>query len=107
MSPSGQTPGTNLGYKNFNGENELMKMTNNLTEAEMEELLKNGLEKPISIKATDLKGGDHWQVDLVAEDFNGLNTMKKHKIVYKILAEQLANETIHALVINANGSKTD
>ncbi len=82
-------------------------MTNNLTVEDIEQMLNEGLEKPVSVSATDLKGGDHWQVDLVAEDFNGLNTMKKHKIVYKILAEPLANNTIHAIVINAKGTEED
>lgn len=82
-----------------------MNMTNNLSSDELEEMLKTGISGVQQVVATDLKGGDHWQVDIVADEFNGLNTMKKHRIVYKVLAEPLANETIHALIINAKGTQ--
>lgn len=71
---------------------------------ELEQLLKNNLEVK-ELAVIDLKGGDHWQVDIVASDFNGLSKIKQHKLVYQVLAEPLANESIHALVINSQGTE--
>lgn len=81
-----------------------MNMTNNLSSEELEAMLTEGIEGVKEVRATDLKGGDHWQVDIIADAFDGLITLKKHKLVYKVLAEPLANNSIHALVINARGS---
>lgn len=52
------------------------------------------------VKAKDLTGtGDHWQVDIVAEEFRGLSLVKQHQLVYKALGEWMKRE-IHALALN-------
>ena len=79
-----------------------MNMLNKISASEIEDLLRSNLTVK-NLAVTDLKGGDHWQVDIVASNFNGLNTMKKHRLVYKILAEALESGAIHALIINSKG----
>lgn len=79
-----------------------MDMVSRISEKEIEDLLRSDLDVK-SLVVTDLKGGDHWQVDIVASDFDGLNTMKRHRLVYKILGEALDNGAIHALIINSKG----
>ena len=78
-------------------------MISKITEEEIKELLSRNLDIQ-ELVVSDLKGGDHWQIDISARDFNGLNTMKKHRVIYKILAEPLASGAIHALVINVQES---
>ncbi|MDI9336155.1 MAG: BolA/IbaG family iron-sulfur metabolism protein [Gammaproteobacteria bacterium] len=41
--------------------------------------------------------GRHWFVTLISNDFRLLNRLQRHRKVYAILAQQLANEEIHAL----------
>ncbi len=71
---------------------------------DIEAALRSHLTGVVSVTATDLKGGNHWQVDIVASDFNGLSRIKQQQLVYAALAEYLADETIHALVIKAKGT---
>jgi BolA protein len=41
----------------------------------------------------------HFKVVLVSPDFKGLNKVKQHQQVYKVLAEELAGE-VHALALH-------
>lgn len=41
----------------------------------------------------------HFKVVLVTEDFNGLNKVKQHQAVYKVLADELAG-SVHALALH-------
>lgn len=77
-----------------------MSMVSIITGDEIEAMLREKLDIT-DVQAIDLKGGNHWQVDIVASDFEGLITLKRHRLVNSILAEPLATEAIHALVINA------
>lgn len=77
-----------------------------LSAEDIENAIKEKLNNVKSVIATDLKGGNHWQVDIEAGDFNGLSRIKQHQLVHKALAEQLADETIHALVINAKSTNS-
>lgn len=76
-----------------------------LTGEDIENQLRERIAEVDSVQAIDLKGGNHWQVDIISASFNGLSRIKKQQLVYKALAEQLADETIHALVINAKGTE--
>jgi len=76
-----------------------------LTAQDIEDKLKEQLEGVVSVTATDLKGGNHWGVAIQASDFNGLNRVKQQQLVYKVLADELADETIHALTIQAKGTE--
>jgi BolA protein len=41
----------------------------------------------------------HFKVVLVSDDFQGLNKVKQHQLMYKILAEELAG-SVHALALH-------
>lgn len=81
-----------------------MKMVDRIDAEGIETLLREGIDDIKELAVIDLKGGDHWQVDIAAPIFNGLSMIKQHKVIYKILAQPLASEAIHALVINAKGT---
>jgi stress-induced morphogen len=50
-------------------------------------------------------GGDHFQVDVTSERFQGLPLVAQHRLVYDALAEPLADGTIHELRIKTRGSQ--
>ncbi len=71
---------------------------------DIEQLLEDNLDIK-SVEAIDLKGGNHWQVNVVATDFNGLSRVKREQLVQRILKDLLTDETIHALVVKASGTE--
>ena len=48
-------------------------------------------------------GGGHFQVIITAEDFEDLNTLARHRLIYEVLGEAMETE-IHALSIKAYAS---
>lgn len=52
------------------------------------------------IKATDLTGGgDHWSVEISANEFAGKTLVEQHQLVYAALGDWMKKE-IHALALN-------
>ena len=49
-------------------------------------------------------GGDHFQVTIVSERFNGLSLLQQHRLVNAALAEQFADGTIHELRLSTKGT---
>lgn len=49
-------------------------------------------------------GGDHFQVTVVSEAFDGLALIDQHKLVNAALAVPLADGTIHELRIRTKGT---
>lgn len=49
-------------------------------------------------------GGDHFQVTVTSERFNGLSLIEQHKLVNAALAARLADGTIHELRIRTKGT---
>lgn len=49
-------------------------------------------------------GGDHFQVSVTSERFNGLSLIEQHKLVNAALAAPLADGTIHELRIRTKGT---
>ena len=49
-------------------------------------------------------GGDHFQVTVVSQAFNGLPLIQQHKLVNRALAAPLADGTIHELRIRTKGT---
>ena len=49
-------------------------------------------------------GGDHFQVTIVSDAFNGLSLIQQHKLVNAALASPLADGTIHELRIRTKGT---
>ncbi|MFT7387933.1 MAG: acid stress-induced BolA-like protein IbaG/YrbA [Candidatus Endobugula sp.] len=41
--------------------------------------------------------GSHVAVHVVSDDFEGLNTLKRHQKVYSVLSEHIASGVIHAV----------
>ncbi len=66
---------------------------------DIEERLQERLKAVHLVRAIDLKGGNHWQVEISAADFEGLSRVKQQQLVYTALSDYLADESIHALVI--------
>jgi len=69
--------------------------------------------KPVKLELTDtsyqhaghagakgLDGESHFELEIVAEAFEGLNLVKRHQLIYMILGQQMPQ--IHALSIKAN-----
>jgi stress-induced morphogen len=57
-----------------------------------------------TIKAVDLTGGgDHWQVTIRAEEFNGKSLVEQHQMVYRALGDMMKQE-IHALALDTKPS---
>jgi len=51
-------------------------------------------------EAQDIKSDEsHFEVKIVANAFEGLSLVKRHQLVYMVLAEEM--KTIHAIQINA------
>lgn len=46
-------------------------------------------------------GGGHYRVLVVSPDFNGKNTMARHRLVYAAMGDAMRNDVIHALSIKA------
>lgn len=67
---------------------------------DIENILKENFDVK-EVEAIDLKGGNHWQVNIRASEFNGLSRVKREQLVQKALADLLVDETIHALVVKA------
>jgi len=49
-------------------------------------------------------GGDHFQVTVVSDAFNGLSLIQQHTLVNAALAGPLADGTIHELRIRTKGT---
>ena len=49
-------------------------------------------------------GGDHFQVTVVTEAFNGMPLIQQHKLVNQALAVPLADGSIHELRIRTKGT---
>ena len=49
-------------------------------------------------------GGDHFQVTVTSDRFNGLSLIEQHKLVNAALAAPLADGTIHELRIRTKGT---
>ena len=44
-------------------------------------------------------GGDHYQVTVVSEDFEGRSLIQQHQLVYGAVREAMSSEAIHALAL--------
>jgi len=66
---------------------------------EIERLVKLHLPNA-AVKAKDLTGtGDHWQLNVVAEEFRGKTLVQQHQMIYRALGDLMKKE-IHALALN-------
>jgi len=72
----------------------------------LEALLQAAFPGAEQVAAADRTGtGDHFQVAVTSERFNGLPLLEQHKLVYDALAVPLADGTIHELRIKTKGTE--
>ncbi len=45
-------------------------------------------------------GGDHYQVAVVSDAFEGLSLVKRHQLVYRAVNTAMTSEAIHALSLD-------
>ena len=50
-------------------------------------------------------GGDHFQVAVTSQRFNGLPLLEQHRLVNEALADPLRDGTIHELRIRTRGTE--
>ncbi len=61
------------------------------------------VEKEIDGASADVTGdGSKFEARVVSEQFEGLSTIKRHKLVYAALDEHIKTGAIHALSIKAH-----
>ena len=67
------------------------------------EEIKSTLEKALpgsTIEMQDLTGGgDHWQLFIVSQAFEGKGLIEQHRMVNDALKEEMADQRIHALAL--------
>jgi len=55
-------------------------------------------------KEAKASGGGHFRIEIVSDDFSGKSSIERHRMINKLLFNQLKNE-IHALSITAKSLK--
>ena len=72
----------------------------------LETLLRRAFPEASELAVEDRTGGgDHFQVTLATERFQGLSLVEQHRLVYDALAEPLADGTIHELRIKTRANQ--
>lgn len=60
------------------------------------------IEQGITAKSVEVSGAEgKYTATVVSEEFDGLNTLKRHKLVYACVNAQIASGELHALTIVA------
>jgi stress-induced morphogen len=75
--------------------------------AQLEALLRTAFPTAVDVSVVDRTGtGDHFQVSVTSERFNGLALIDQHRLVHDALSELLEDGTIHELRIRTKGTGT-
>jgi stress-induced morphogen len=73
--------------------------------ASLQTLLERAFPDASHVEVVDRTGGgDHFQVNLTSDRFEGLSLIEQHRLVYDALAVPLADGTIHELRIKTKGT---
>ncbi|AEF99679.1 BolA family protein [Methylomonas methanica] len=80
-------------------------MTANTIKQKLQDALKPDLIEIIDHSAAHAghagnKGGGHYNVTIVSEQFEGKSLVQRHQLIYQIMGDMMKDE-IHALGINA------
>tara|TARA_B100000945_G_C20339318_1_gene576539 strand:+ start:943 stop:1197 length:255 start_codon:yes stop_codon:yes gene_type:complete len=67
-----------------------------MTETEIEQLIKSGINDANVFVKDTTGGGDHFSAIVISDEFEGKNLIEQHKMVYKTLGNFLTNQ-VHAL----------
>jgi acid stress-induced BolA-like protein IbaG/YrbA len=64
----------------------------------VETMIKSALpDAQINVQSHD---GEHFEVTVIAPQFQGKRRVQQHQLVYKAVKEAMATEAIHALALN-------
>ena len=68
----------------------------------METVIKNILSTSFNDAQIEVSGSDSkYDVKIISDDFQGKNTIDRHKIIYALLNQYIASGEIHALSIKS------
>ena len=71
----------------------------------LESLLRDSFPDASELAVEDRTGGgDHFQVTVASDRFDGLSLVDQHRLVYAALAAPLADGSIHELRIKTRGT---
>ena len=71
---------------------------------QLETLLRDSFPDASELAVEDRTGaGDHFQVTIASDRFEGLSLVDQHRLVYEALAAPLADGSIHELRIKTKG----
>ncbi len=71
----------------------------------LRDLLEQAFPDAAELVVSDRTGaGDHFQVGVKSDRFNGLSLVEQHRLVYDALAEPMRDGTIHELRISTKGT---
>ena len=71
----------------------------------LEHLLQQAFPDATELRVEDRTGGgDHFQVTVESQRFNGLSLLDQHRLVNDALADPLRDGTIHELRIKTRGT---
>lgn len=70
-----------------------------MTPAEVKQRIETGLNCA-HVNINEFSGGsDHYSVEIVSDDFIGLNSLKRHRKVMDLFRAELETEEVHALAL--------
>jgi stress-induced morphogen len=71
----------------------------------LQSLLERAFPEAAEVSVVDRTGGgDHFQVTVSSDRFDGLSLVEQHQLVYAALESPLADGTIHELRIKTKGA---
>jgi stress-induced morphogen len=71
----------------------------------LQSLLEYAFPEAAEVSVVDRTGGgDHFQVTVSSDRFDGLSLVEQHRLVYAALESPLADGTIHELRIKTKGA---
>jgi stress-induced morphogen len=71
----------------------------------LQSLLERAFPEAAEVSVVDRTGGgDHFQITVSSDRFDGLSLVEQHRLVYAALESPLADGTIHELRIKTKGA---
>ncbi len=70
----------------------------------LQALLETAFPDASEVRVIDRGGGDHFEVRVIAPEFDGLTRVAQHRLVYAALSEPWDDGSIHELRINTKGT---
>jgi stress-induced morphogen len=90
---------TSLGGQSFPGRTRMLTSTRRMTASEIREKIEATIAGAVA-EVRDYTGtGDHFEVRVVADAFEGKPLVERHQMVYAALGAAVDGHTIHALAL--------